>query len=199
MDWLEEARGHLRSRRKLLFDKNGPCLAGLNRLLAGQNHRTQVLWALDLAEETVAWLEGRYAGEGRPRRALECARAWSQGRMKMRQAQRAILDCHALARELTDPGDIALCHGVGQACGVVHTGGHAIGLPMYELTALVRRYGLEGCRVPVEARRADYLARLLDWQGRQAAYPGPWADFLLRGPGESGTAADEKRKEAGFS
>ena len=62
-----------------------------------------------------------------------------------------------------------------------------------------RECRLEGCRVPVEARRADYLARLLDWQGRQAAYPGPWADFLLRGPGESGTAADEKRKEAGFS
>ena len=36
-------------------------------------------------------------------------------------AKKAILECHAMAKELTDIADIALCHAIGQACSVVHT------------------------------------------------------------------------------
>ena len=98
----------------------------------------------------------------------------------MRPAQRAILDCHALAKELTRKEDIARCHGVGQACSVVHTPGHGLGYPLYDLTALVHQWGLEGCREAVEARLRAYETTLQTWSHRAETYPGPWAAFLQK-------------------
>ena len=51
-------------------------------------------------------------------------------------AKRAILDVHAMAKLMDDPVDAALCHAVGQGCSCVHTPKHALGLPVYELTAV---------------------------------------------------------------
>ena len=87
-------------------------------------------------------------GDRRPRAALDAAWLWARGRLKMHVAQRAILDCHAMAKDVTTAADAALCHAVGQACGTVHTAGHAMGYPVYELTAIVRALGAgRGARV----------------------------------------------------
>ena len=177
MDWMEEVQEKIRRRNQVLFTQKSALLSGLGLLAQAQNRRTMVLWALELAGEGVAQLEEKNPGEGRPRAALEAAWAWAEGRCKMPQAQRAILDCHAAARDAATAEAAALCHAVGQACSVVHTPGHALGYPMYELTAIVRRLGAEHCRQAVENRARDYEGRLLAWaargdQGRQ------WAPFL---------------------
>lgn len=153
-------------------------LAELRELIAGADRRVMILWALELAEETVRELEDKYPDDYRPREAIETARAWAAGEIKMPLARRAILDCHAMAKELTDFADIARCHAVGQACSVVHTEGHAIGYPIYELTALVLEQGLEDCREAVEARVRDYERRLLYWVDRERSECRKWADFL---------------------
>ena len=137
-----------------------------------------MLWALELAADAVAALEQRDPEETRPRAALEGAEAWAAGRMKMPQARRLILDCHALAKELTDPADIALCHAVGQACAVVHTPGHALGLPMHELTALIRRHGLAGSRDAVEKRLRVYADHLRFHLSGADDPTRNWAPFL---------------------
>lgn len=160
MDWMEEVRENLKKRRQILFSKDAACLQPLAAQLAQQPHTVLVLWALAWAEETVDTLEARYPQERRPREALEAARAWAAGALKMRPAQRAILNCHALAKELTRKEDIARCHGVGQACSVVHTPGHGLGYPLYDLTALVHQWGLEECREAVEARLRAYETTL---------------------------------------
>lgn len=178
MDWTEETAGRIKRRNQILFSKTSSCLSELNLLLPQQNHRALVLWALSLAEETVALLERRYPEDGRPRMALEAARLWAAGETKMRQAQRRILDCHAVAREISSREDIALCHAVGQACAVVHTEGHALGYPIYELTAIVLREGLENAGEPVEDRCRVYVERLLWAEGEERRFPGPWAAFL---------------------
>ena len=97
------------------------------------------LWAFDFAAETIEKLEKKYPEEIRPREALEAAQAWAAGNIKMRPAQRKILDCHAFAKEIHCKEDIAMCHAVGQACAVVHTAGHAIGFPIYDLTSIIYR------------------------------------------------------------
>ncbi len=179
MDWLEEVKAKQKRKNQILFSKQSVLLQDLMVLLEGQHRRAVVLWALELAEQPVRQLEERY-GDPRPRAALTEARRWARGEIKMPQAKRAILDCHALAKEIQDPADQALCHGVGQACSTVHTPGHGIGLPIYELTALVYRHGLEDCRGPVEQRHREYLQRLLYWQEHWRQAPGPWAAFLCR-------------------
>lgn len=180
MDWMEEVRENMKKRRQILFSKDAACLQPLAAQLAQQPHTVLVLWALAWAEETVDTLEARYPQERRPREALEAARAWAAGALKMRPAQRAILNCHALAKKLTRKEDIARCHGVGQACSVVHTPGHGLGYPLYDLTALVHQWGLEGCREAVEARLRAYETTLQTWSQRAETYPGPWAAFLQK-------------------
>lgn len=180
MDWLEAVQEKAERKNQVLFTKDSPLFQGLAMLMETQSRRVLVLWALELAEETVEGLERRYPGEDRPRQALEAARLWAAGTLKMPLARRAILDCHALAKELSDPGDMARCHAVGQACSVVHTPGHALGYPIYDLTALVRELGVDRCRDAVEARAEHYVDRLLYWQAQPEDEGRPWAGFLSR-------------------
>ena len=180
MDWLDEARIKLKKKNQVLFAKNAEFLQDLTMLFRERNHRVMVLWALDFAAGSVAQLEEAYPDESRPREALEAARAWAAGKIKMRLAQRKILDCHALAKELDSREDIALCHAVGQACAVVHTAGHAIGYPMYDLSAIVYRLGIENCADAVEQRKREYIDRLFYWGEHSDDYEGEWAQFMLK-------------------
>lgn len=60
-----------------------------------------------------------------------------------------------------------------------HPGPRA-GYPLYDLTALVHQWGLEGCREAVEARLRAYETTLQTWSQRAETYPGPWAAFLQK-------------------
>lgn len=180
MDWLDEAAEKHKRKNQLFFSKDSALLRDLAQLLREQSHRTVVLWALELAEESAAAFGAKYPGERRPQEAVEAARAWAAGTIRMRLAQRKILDCHGVAKELSCQEDIALCHAVGQACSVVHTAGHALGYPIYDLTALLWRLGIENCREAVEARNQLYLDRLCYWQTHLSDYQGGWADFIPR-------------------
>ena len=180
MDWLDDARIKLKRKNQVLFAKDSEFLQDLTMLFRNQSHKTMVLWALDIAAESVAKLAEKYPDESRPREALEAARDWTTGRIKMPLAQRKILDCHAFAKEIDRKEDIALCHAVGQACAVVHTAGHAIGYPMYELSAIIYRLGIDNCREAVERRKREYIHKLFYWHEHVDDYNGPWADFMLR-------------------
>ena len=179
MDWLEDARAKLRRGNKVLIAKDSPLLETLRDLISQQNHRALVLWALNFAEESIEDFETRHPNEPRPREALDAARDWAAGAIKMRPAQRKILDCHAVAKELDSSVDVALCHAIGQACSVVHTEGHALGYPMYELTAIIRAKGIDECRDAVESRVSEYERRLLFWAEREPEFEDPWATFLM--------------------
>lgn len=98
----------------------------------------------------------------------------------MRLAQRKILDCHAFAKEIDCKEDIAICHAIGQACAVVHTAGHAIGYPIYDLTSIIYRLGIENCSETVELRKQEYIEKLLYFNRHLCDYKGEWADFMLK-------------------
>lgn len=177
-DWTTEPAARLKRKNQVLFAKDSPFLYGLDALLQGADHRAAVLWALELAEQSVSALEKAYPEETRPRQALLAARDWSAGYLKMPLAQRMILDCHGFAKELTNKEHIALCHAVGQACAVVHTAGHALGYPMYELSAMIYRMGIPDCWDALEQRRKTYIDRLLFWNTHWQEAKQPWTSFL---------------------
>ena len=85
-----------------------------------------------------------------------------------------------LGKKISCQEDIALCHAIGQACSVVHTVGHAMGYPIYELTALVRKYGVDGCKAVIESRKQKYIDLLNYWHENYQNYKGEWAKFMLR-------------------
>ena len=161
--WLAEVSAKAKRHNQILFSKDSLLLDNLRHLIDQANRRALTLWALELAGETVLQLTERYPEDLRPGEAIAASRAWAAGEIKMPIAKRAILNCHAMAKELTGPADISRCHAVGQACSVVHTAGHALGYPMYELTAIVLEQGLDGCRDSIEQRVVHYEQRLHYW------------------------------------
>lgn len=178
MNWIDEVQINLKRGNQVLFSKKSLYLQDLRLLFQAQNHRTMALWAFDFAAETIEKLEKKYPEEIRPREALEAAQAWAAGNIKMRPAQRKILDCHAFAKEIHCKEDIAMCHAVGQACAVVHTAGHAIGFPIYDLTSIIYRYGIENSTGAIEMRKQAYIDKVFFWNMHLADYEGEWADFM---------------------
>ena len=178
--WLAEVKAKVKRHNQVLVSKESALLDDLRHLIGQANRRTLILWGLELAEETTQKLEEKYPEDHRPREAIAAARAWAAGETKMPIAKRAILDCHAMAKELTTPADIARCHAVGQACSVVHTAGHALGYPMYELTAIVLELGLDDCRDAVEHRVRYYEQRLHYWAEHEKSCRQNWASFLRK-------------------
>ncbi len=180
MHWIDEVRIKAKKKNQVLFTKDSEYLQDLTMLFQNQNHRVMALWAFDLAAESIARLEAKYPEEKRPGEALEAARDWAAGKIKMRIAQRKILDCHAFAKEIDCKEDIAMCHAIGQACAVVHTVGHAIGYPIYDLTSIIYRLGIENCVQTVELRKQEYIEKLFYWNEHVCDYKGTWADFMLK-------------------
>ena len=180
MYWIDEVSLKVKKKNQVLFAKDSEYLQDLTMLFQNQTHRVMALWAFDLAAESIARLEAKYPEEKRPGEALEAARDWAAGKIKMRMAQRKILDCHAFAKEIDCKEDIAMCHAIGQACAVVHTVGHAIGYPIYDLTSIIYRLGIENCVQTVELRKQEYIEKLFYWNEHVCDYKGTWADFMLK-------------------
>ena len=180
MNWIDEVSVKLQKKNQVLFSKSSEYIQDLIMLFETQSRRVMALWAFEFASESITKLEEKYPEEKRPREALEAAKDWASGKIKMRFAQRKILDCHAFAKEIEDKEDIAICHSIGQACAVVHTAGHAIGYPIYDLTAIIYKYGIENCKDAVEQRKQEYIEKVIYWNEHLCDYQGAWADFMLK-------------------
>jgi len=179
MDWPSEVESKMKRKNQILFAKNCDFLSDLTALIQQQYHRTLILWAFEFADEMVSIMLEKFPNEHRLETAVFLSKEWAAGKVKMPVAKRAILNAHAAAKDMPLPEDIALCHAVGQACSVVHTSGHALGFPIYELTCLVRKYGFPTCKTIVVERKQQYFDRLLFWQEQIKEDSIQWADFLI--------------------
>ncbi len=180
MNWVDDVSAKLKKKNQVLFAKHSEYMQDLIVLFNAQSHRVMALWAFDFAAVSIEKLEEKYPAEKRPREALAAAKDWAFGKTKMRLAQRKILACHAFAKEIDHKEDIAICHSIGQACAVVHTVGHAIGYPIYDLSAIVYKNGIENCKEAVEQRKQEYIAKIIYWNEHLGDYQGTWADFMFK-------------------
>ena len=164
--WLAEVKAKAKRKNQILFSKDSLLLTDLRHLIGQANRRALILWALKLAEETAWELAENYPEDHRPREAIAASRAWAAGEIKMPIAKQAILNCHAMAKELNNPADLARCH--------------ALGYPMYALTAMVLEHGLDDCREPIEERVMYYEQRLRYWMEYEKSCQQNWAGFLKK-------------------
>ncbi len=175
---IQDVRDKWKRNNKLLFTRESACLQELLSLIRLQSHKTLALWALTCVQQPIDRLKERYPTDTRPETARLLSMQWAAGQIKMPAAKQAILQVHAMAKELDNPPDIALCHAVGQACSAVHVETHAIGLPIYELTALVQEYGLEACEAALVRRIAQYISCLHTCAEEANSPTLQWAAFL---------------------
>jgi hypothetical protein len=168
-----------KKRNKMLFSRDSECLQELIKLIQLQKHRTLVMWALDCAKLPLEQFEEKYPNELRPRICLELCESWARGKIKMPEAKRAVLNSHAVGKEIDDEQCIAICHAIGHAGATVHVETHAIGLVIYELTSIVLKYGINDFQKPVSEKINYYYNRLLLWQENTDKIGLEWAKFLL--------------------
>lgn len=175
---FEDVEEKLKRKNKVLFTRESKCLKDLIELIKKQKHRTLVLWAFECIKGPLKIFEEKYPNEKRPRKAIELCKKWAEGEIKMPEAKRAILDCHAVCKEIDDEYYIALCHGIAQGISTVHVETHALGLPFYELTSIVIK-NRDNYAEKVKEKIKYYIDTLTYFQNNVDKLNNKWAKFLL--------------------
>ncbi len=151
--------------RKMLSDWNAPYIQALMKQIETQSKPVLANWAIDYAERAILpiW-ENRRPQDLRPRETLHAARAWLSGAIKLPPAKRAILACHAAAREAeADPAAQAAARTVAQCSSTIHAPTHSIGLAFYGALAIAYdALGKDASWEQLEFRAAAECDRMLD-------------------------------------
>ncbi len=100
--------------------------------LADSDHQLLALWAASCAEHVLDRFESARPEDPRPRQAIEQARAWARGEIKMSQARTA--GAMAAARDLSGAARHA-AFAAGQAAVVAHVAAHELGAAAYAIKA----------------------------------------------------------------
>jgi len=102
--------------------------------LTDSDHRLLTLWAASCAEHVLHLFEAVQPSDPRPRQAIEHARAWARGEIKMSQARAAAGHANAAARVLNGAARHA-AFAAGQAAAVPHVAAHELGAAAYAIKA----------------------------------------------------------------
>jgi len=103
--------------------------------VTAEEHRLLTLWATECAEHVLYLFEKDHPEDDRPRKAIEAARAWLRGELKMTEARRFAFAAHAAAREAKNPNAIAAARSAGHAAATSHVASHAKHAASYALKA----------------------------------------------------------------
>ncbi|MDR3576940.1 MAG: hypothetical protein P4L50_23990 [Anaerolineaceae bacterium] len=103
--------------------------------LTESDHHLLALWAALCAEHVLPLFESVRPDDPRPRQAIEAARAWTRGELKMMETR--ALGGHAMgaARDLGGAARFA-AYAAGQAGVVAHVAAHELGAAAYAVKAV---------------------------------------------------------------
>ena len=120
----------------ILPKKRDPRFVTIRRggTLTDSDHRLLALWAAACAEHVLDLFESARPGDPRPRQAIEQARAWVRGEIKMSQSRAAAGHANAAARDLSGAARHA-AYAAAQAAAVAHVAAHELGAAAYAIKA----------------------------------------------------------------
>jgi thymidine phosphorylase len=102
--------------------------------LTDSDHHLLALWAALCAEHVLDLFESAQPNDPRPRQAIEHARAWVHGEVKMTEARAAGGRAMGAARDLRRAPRHA-AYAAGQAGAVAHVAAHELGAAAYAIKA----------------------------------------------------------------
>jgi immunity protein 5 of polymorphic toxin system len=102
--------------------------------LTDADHQLLALWAAACAEHVLHLFESVRPDDARPRSAIDDARAWARGEIRMSDARAAGGHAMAAARDLRGPARHA-AYAAGQAAVVAHVAAHELGAAAYAIKA----------------------------------------------------------------
>jgi len=103
--------------------------------LSEDDRRVVAPWAAACAERALALFETQAPGDPRPREAIEGARAFARGKLRIGPARTLAARAHAAARGVDDAAAVAAARAAGHAAAVAHMASHALGAPVYAARA----------------------------------------------------------------
>ncbi|BCJ58705.1 hypothetical protein Jiend_21270 [Micromonospora endophytica] len=104
-------------------------------VLTDSDHHLLALWAASCAEHVLHLFEAVRPEDPRPRAAIENARAWVRGEVKMMAARAAGGHAMGAARDLRGAARNA-AYAAGQAAVVAHVAAHELGAAAYAIKAV---------------------------------------------------------------
>ncbi|GAA1720805.1 hypothetical protein GCM10009765_81260 [Fodinicola feengrottensis] len=102
--------------------------------LTDSDHHLLALWATSCAEHVLELFESPHPGDPRPRQAIEHARAWVRGEVKMMESRAAGGHAMGAARDKRGAARYA-AYAAGQAGAVAHVAAHELGAAAYAIKA----------------------------------------------------------------
>ena len=135
--------------------------------LTDADHHLLALWAAACAEHVLPLFEAARPEDPRPREAIEHARAWVRGEVRMMQARAAGGHAMGAARDLSGAPRFA-AYAAGQAAVVAHVAAHDLGAAAYAIKAI-------RAAAPGDGEAAGRLE--CRWQ--QDQLPAPIRDLVL--------------------
>jgi hypothetical protein len=103
--------------------------------LTDADHHLLALWAAACAEHVLDLFESVRPGDPRPRQAIEHARAWVRGEVRMMEARAAGGHAMGAARDLRGAARHA-AYAAGQAGADAHVAAHELGAAAYAIKAV---------------------------------------------------------------
>ncbi len=121
--------------------------------LSESDRRILAVWAADCAERVLPIFEGASPLDTRPRDAINGARAFARGELRIGPVRTLSAKAHEAAREVGNPAATAAARAAGHAAGVAHMAAHARGMAYASIAA--------GLAAPKESNAAVQEAQ---WQ-----------------------------------
>jgi len=124
--------------RKMLCNLEAEYTQALMRLIETQSKVTLANWALDYAETHYLPIYLKhYPNDIRPKAAIDGAREWLAGNVKLPLVKPLILATHEAAREAEEiPAAQAAARAIGQSASTIHSATHSLGLAFYGAAAV---------------------------------------------------------------
>lgn len=134
------------------------------------DQRSLALWAADCAEHVLPHFEKKYPGDDRPRKAIEAARAWTRGEIRVGEARAAAVAAHAAARDADEGAARAAARATGHAAGTAHMAAHARHAAAYAVTAATNA-AVSTAAAAATAEEREWQFRRLPEHLRLVAFP----------------------------
>src|ERR671928_566468 len=121
----------------ILPKERDPRLVTIRRggTLTQADHQLLAVWAAACAEHVLDCFESAQPSDSRPRHAIEQARAWARGEIRMSQARTTAGHANAAARDLRGAARHA-AYAAAQAAAVAHVAAHELGAAAYAIRAV---------------------------------------------------------------
>ncbi len=146
----------IQKKRKILVEATDPFMIPLSKNLEHASHKVVIQFIFSAIKPIIQELKSIFPDLKLIENAFKDAQRWAYGEVKMGVVKPQILAIHRLSKTNNKPEQVALLHAYAQGLSVIHSKKHAMGLPIYELTAIILKHEVNRYEEVIQTKLAFY-------------------------------------------